>query len=339
MNHKAWLTVFGIFAVLLIGGAGFYAFTGYRSYADSLAQWDDKVGTIESLERRVPYPNKDNSEALAAKIEVYEKSVQDLFESLNTYQRPLNTTLPNTQFQQLVSTKVQTFREYAQAGGLEIEDSSEFQLGYDIYSATIPPQELVPVLDYELEAIDHLLRQLVDLGAEKLVTFERDPIPGEEGGADEFESGVVHKYPIRIRFTGTHASFQQFINSIANDSDFFYIVRVLKVRNETSEGPVKLTSSDGATDIPRFVNPTTQEMAGMTLLQEWGLGVVSDEELEAKAKEAGFEQSKQDARVLMGQEKLNVFMVVDIVRFVSPEEQAAAGEDKKEEESDSRRRR
>ncbi|MEM9018102.1 MAG: hypothetical protein AAGC68_13890, partial [Verrucomicrobiota bacterium] len=199
MNYKVWLITFGIIALLLIGGAGFYAFSGYSSYSDALGQWDNKVGTIESLERRVPYPNQENAEALGEKVAGYEAKVEELYESLDTFQAELNTTLPSTEFQQLVSTKVQEFRDFATAEGFEIDEASEFQLGFDAYSNLIPTQDLVPILDYELKAIDHMLRKLVDLGATRLVSFERDPIPGEAGGPEAHPSNVVHKYPVRLR--------------------------------------------------------------------------------------------------------------------------------------------
>ncbi|MDF1824483.1 MAG: Amuc_1100 family pilus-like protein [Verrucomicrobiales bacterium] len=322
MNYKVWLITFGVIAALVVGGAGFYAFSGYSKYSDAMQGWDDKVGTIESLERKVPYPNKDNSEALEAKVGEYEKSVDALFQSLNSFQRELNTTLLSTEFIQIVKSKVQGFRKYAGENGLEIAEASDFQLGFDLYSNVIPPQELVAILDYELEAIDHLLKSLVDCGVSDLLSFERDRIPGEDGASGDYDSGVVHKYPVRMRFSGGHNAFQDFVNKLANDKEFFYTVRVLKVRNDETEGPAKLSAA-AVSRAPRFENPTTQEVAGNDQLQEWGYPDVSASELAEQARAAGFVASSQDARVLMGQENLNVFMVVDIVRFVSPEEVSA----------------
>jgi hypothetical protein len=193
----------------------------------------------------------------------------------------------------------------------------------------IPPQELVPYLDFELEAIDHLLRALVRNGADRLVTFDRDPIAGEPGGAETTKGAVVHKYPVRIRFQGDHDSFQGFVNDLANDKEFFYIVRVLKVKNEQLEGPIKLTAADPSQSLPRYTNPTTQEVADLEKLQGWDYENISANELDAKAKAEGFLRSDEDARVLMGQEKLNVFMVVDIARFLKPDEVAAEQDDMK----------
>lgn len=330
MNHKTWLTVFGVFALLLIGAAGFYAFSSYGDYSEEMSGWDSSVGTIESLERRVPYPNEENAEALKKSVEGYDASVQDLYQSLISFQRPLNAALQGTQFAQLVKKNVQEYREFAKTGGLEIESTEEFQLGFDAYSSSIPAPELVPVLDYELEAIDHLLRELVTSGVDTLMSFERDAIPGEAGGAEDHDSGVVHKYPVRLRFRSDYESFQKFINSVANDKDFFYVVRVLKVQNEKVEGPLKTTDDGGAGQ--RYVYPDGEPVSfeDIQILRQ---SVATDEEMEAAAREAGYALTQQDARVLMGLEKLEVYMVIDIVRFVNPGEAVNGGEEESDNKS------
>lgn len=319
MNSKTWLTMFGVVAAFVIGGTGFYAFSSYGSYKAAMEGWDSKVGSIQTLERKVPYPSEENSEAVKESLEKYQAAVKQLSDTLNTFQRPLNKELANTTFQQSVKARVEGFRQYARTGGLEIDSTSEFQLGFDSYANTLPQPELVPVLDYELEAIDHLLRTLVDCGAETISGFQRDAIPGEVGSAGKHESGVVHKYPVRFRFNGSFESFQQFVNALANDKKFFYILRVLKVKNQATEGAIK-APADGGASFDRFENPTTKELATPEMLAEWGADGASEADIAAKARESGFVRADQDARVLMGQEKISVFVVIDITRFLGPDE-------------------
>jgi len=311
--------MFGVVAALLIGGTVFYAFSSYGSYKAAMEGWDAKVGSIQTLERKVPYPNEGNSGEVKANLDKYKAAVRQLSDTLNTFQRPLNKELANTEFQQRVKVRVEEFRQFARTGGLEIDSTAEFQLGFDSYANTLPPPELVPVLDYELEAIDHLLRTLVDCGAETISAFQRDAIPGEAGGSEKHGSGVVHKYPVRFRFDGSFETFQQFVNALANDKEFFYILRVLKVKNEAPTGALKETG-DGIPSFDRFENPTTKETATPEMLADWGADGASEADIAAKAKEAGFVKADQDARVLMGQEKISVFVVIDITRFLGPDE-------------------
>jgi len=335
MNHKVWLIAFGVVAALLIGGAGFYAFSSYGKYSEEMSGWSSRVGTIESLEKRVPFPNKENSELLAAKVSDYEESVRKLYQGLKSFQRPLNTQIQGTNLAPKIKQSVQDFREFAKNGGLVIEGTEEFQLGLDAYNSSIPAPEVVPILDYKLEAIDHLLRELVNSGVATLLSFERDSIPGETGYSGEHESGVVHKYPVRMRFQGTHTAFLQFVNKISNDKDYFYIVRVLKVQNEATDGPPKQQTQEfgfgtGYVHAATGEEPTEQELVS------WGYGTAPEAEVAAAAQAAGF-VTRQDARVLMGQELLEVYMLVDIVRFVDPREAAENNADESKEESSKKR--
>lgn len=322
MNSKVWLTVYGIVAAVVIGGSGFYAFSSHGKYTQAMSGWESTVAGIESLERRVPYPNKENAEEYGKKVDEYKASVKALSETLKTFQRPLNTTLINTDFLQLVKKRVEEFRA-ASAGKFEIATEGDFHLGFDSYANSVPAPELVPILDYELEAIDHLLRKLVESGATSMKRLERDEIPGEGANQQAQESSVVHKYPVRVQFTAPYAAVQKVVNDLANDRKFFYIVRVIKVRNQMQEGPVKLTPETGTGGFITYQNPVTKEVASPEKLTEWGRGTAPDAEVDAKAREAGFVRAEQDARVLMGLEQLEVFMVVDIARFLSPEEVAA----------------
>lgn len=323
MNSKVWLIVFGVFAALLIGASGLFAFSKYKEYSDADSSWNTKVGTIESLEARVPYPNDENEEAIKKQVVEYDGAVKGLFESLNTFQKPLRTELKSTEFQQLVKTRVEAFRPFAQAGGMAVETVEEFQLGFERYSSNLPPPTMVAILDYELDAIDNMLRELVTAGVSSMGTFERDLIPGEAAGSEpDIEGVVVHKYPVRLRFVAPHDSFQSFVNRIANDDNYFYIVRVLKVKNQVTDGAPKLTSEDGSA-FPVFEDLSTKQVAGYEMLLEWGYGTDSEEAVEEKAKDAGFTPASKDARVIMGQEQLEVFMIIDIARFVNPDDVVA----------------
>jgi|GEM_PF-537027 len=319
MNSKTWLIVFGLFALILIGGAGYYCLGASGTYQEALASWNSTKGDITSLERSVPYPSEENEEKLQASVTEYKEAVGHLFKSLDKFQKKLDTTLQNTEFQQLVKTRVEAFRALASSGGMDMESIDEFHLGFESYANTLPASELVPILHYELEGIDLLLKDLVGVGAEKLMVFSRDAIHGELGGNTKKESGVVHKYPVRLKFRSSHGALQNFINKVANNKEYFYIIRVLKVVNEVKEGPLKPGSGDGAAT-PKFRNPVTQEVADEEKLTVWGYPDATPAELEASAKAAGFLIATEDARVLMGQESLTVFMIVDIARFLNPDE-------------------
>ncbi len=319
MKSKAWLTTFAVAAILLVGASGYFCFSAVRKFSDAQSSWGRKIDTIKLLERKIPYPSEKNVEELDAIVQKYEKSVDSLFTNLNAFQQELDQKLLNIEFQDRVKTKVNEFRQFASTNQFEIEEADAFQLGFDAYSNSLPVPEIVPILDYELKAIDHLLRKIVTAGGESMSSFSRDLIPGEVGGPEKQENGVVHKYPVRLKMRSSHKAFQNFMNSISNDKEYFFAVRVLNVENEAQEGPFK-GGEGNVSGPPRFVKTETGEPAGIAELTKWGYPNASELDLAAAAKVDGYESAGTDARVLMGQEKLEVFMVVDVVRFLKPSE-------------------
>lgn len=295
MSPKTWLAVYGISAALILGVSGMFALTSFRKYTEAVALWESKLGVIEAFEKKTPYPNETNVLALAAKVESYKDSVVKFTAALQSFQRPLRTEMLNTASQGGMRRRVEDFRKAAEEGGLELATAGDFLLGFDLYANMLPSPDLVPLLEYQAEAIEHLLGMLVDSGADSLNVFERDPIPGEPGGAANVETGWVRRYPVRLKYRASFDSFQQFMNALANDREFFYIVRVLKVKNEATEGVAKAEVDSGVEG----------RKAGLPSAEA----------------DDGAKEPKRDARVLMGQEKLDVFMVVDIVRFPGPEEE------------------
>ncbi len=334
MKSQVWLTIFGVVSLLVLGAAGFFCFSASQAYSTSRSTWDQKVGTIRALESKPLYPDQDNVDKAQGIVTEYNQAVEELFAGLDKFQKPLNLALSNVEFVDLVKNKVTEFRSHARAQNFELEAGEDFQLGFDVYADSVPAPQLVPILDYELNAIDHLLRRLIAAGASSMNSFSRDLIPGEVGGPEAQESGVVHKYPVRIGFRASHAAFREFLNGLSNDREFFYVIRVLKLTNDEMEGPLKETG-EFVSAFPRFEDPDTKVVADIERLESWGWTPEggSPPDLEEKARADGFVPSGRDARVIFGQEDLNVFMLVDIIRFLDPSEVEEAPE------SDSRRRR
>lgn len=291
MSSRVWLRTFGIVSVLLLATTGFYAASSFQRYRDSLSKWEKKVESIADLEVQVPYPDEKNASALEKRVGSYRESVRALSETLKSFQRPLETGVETTG-QSRAKKYVEDFRFFAKANAFAIETENEFLLGFDAYADKMPDPDLVPLLYFQMDAIDHLLRKLVTSGAKSMTSFERDPLPGELGARESPPGAVIQKYPVRLRFQTDHEGLQAFVNELTNDRDFFYIISVLKVQNENQEGPLKQIPVDESSS----VGP------------EKSLEIPS--------------QAEQDARVLMGQETINVFMVIDICRFTSEDEKS-----------------
>lgn len=328
MKGNTWLVGWLVVTVLLLGGAGFFLAKGYGTYSEEFSGWDNLSSKISRLEKEVPYPSEENEESLTQLVEAYDADVTALYESLDRYQKPLNEQISDSDFTtQILANKVTEFRKAAQEGGMTIKNEDQFYLGMAAYQSTFPRPQIVPILNYQLEATDHLLRLMVESGVDQLGFVNREELPGENSEVEGAEAGVVagkvvQKYPISVRFTAGHGAFQEFVNRMANDKEYFFILRLLRVENSSPNGP-DLGSDEGQSG-PQFRdaagNPPPDDLYG-----EIQSTTADFSEMVIAFREKGYEMQSADARIIFGQEKVDVFAVVDLVRFLPPAEVEVGG--------------
>lgn len=326
MKVNPFYITWGIISLLLVGGAGFFLFSSKSAYDSTKGSFDDKEVTIERLQKKAPVPSSKSVKEMEKLVADYEADVNELYSSLATYQRPLRTDLTDAQFQEDVFKKREAFFTAAKASNLEIEDKNEFYFGMERYRETLPSPANVPLLAYQLEAIDRMLAILVDNGAEQLLDLKRELLPTEvaPNEPDPTLGQSVVRYELRVEFLAPFDAYQKFINELANDKEFFYLLRVIRVDNTSPNGPA---GNDGPV------------MLGGSMEFISNAGESPSAELKAEAEqiddigervsfynERGYAPVGEDARVLFGDERVRVFAVVDVARFPTPNEQAANGD-------------
>lgn len=339
MKGNAWLAGYFAFTALLVGGAGFFFYQGRSAFSEQFDGWDSLKGKIARLEKETPYPSPENEDQMKAIVTDYDGKVKALFESLDRYQKPLNTQMSDSEFaNQVLKGKVAEFLKLAAEKGLEIDKKEEFYLGFDAYKTTFPRPEIVPAIGYQLDAINHLLTQLADSGVQRLRFLTRENLPGEiqaapatpaaaaaPGAAEAVPATpgivpglVVQKYPITLRFVSTHAGFQSFVNRVANDKDYFFILRLLRVENSSPDGPAL-----GGDDSPDG-GPVFKKADGTTATRDEmdakGRATLPFNDFVAAMTADGWQLQRQDARIIFGQETVEVFAVIDLVRFLPPDQ-------------------
>ena len=345
MKGNTWLGGYIVFTALLLGGAGFFFVKSRAAYNEKFEGWDSLKGKIARLEMEIPFPSEGNEEELLKIVTDYDAKVKGLYDGLASYQKPLKAEMTDTDFtNQILKGKVGEFVKLAAEKNLEVDKKEEFYMGFDAYKTTFPRPDVVPVLNYQLEAVEHLLKQLAESGVDRLRFLTREVLPGEAVATDtanpEAAKGlvagqVVQKYPITLGFDADHPDFQEFINRVANDKEFFFIVRLLRVDNSSPSGP-SLEGADGSAGGPSF-KKADGSTATKEQMEAKGLATLPFDQFLAAMNADGWEIQKKDARIIFGQEKVGVFAVIDLVRFLSPDE-VKASEPAKEEVKGSARK-
>lgn len=281
-----------------VGGAGYYLSTRYAGYSDARDTFDSKRNRITSLKSKQLYPSDENVKLIEDSVTTYEGEVTKLQEQLLKFQKPLNVTMKDTEFQQLVKERVAAVQKLAEIGKLELPEN--FYMGLLKYRLDVPEPAAVGLLDYQLKAIERMMEAVVRSGMGQLIALERDPLAVE---ADDYEapevSPALEKYPLKLTLSGTHEALRSFFNELSNDTEYFFNVRFFRMENSAKSGPLRGEKSDAE-----------PEEEG---IDDDPLDIGTDDEGEEEEDDEGL---NYDAQIVMGNEEIQAHLVIDLVRFV-----------------------
>ncbi|MFV1993829.1 MAG: Amuc_1100 family pilus-like protein [Verrucomicrobiales bacterium] len=289
----------GFLAVLIaaLAGAGFYFSIGLSHHRTADTGYVAAKGKLLALKRRPLYPNQENVDLIKESVQGYKASVHALQEGLLKFQKPIPEGIKNTTFQQTLNERVGRVQTAAAAKNVTLP--GDFYMGMGEYRARPPYKDGVGHLSYQLDAIEHLMSMLIrsEVPVDKLVDFRREPMAIEsEGYEAPQEAPVLEKYPMELVASGSHESIRSFFNLLSNDKEFFYIIRFMRVENSAKDGPAQGSGSDpgAAGGLP---------------------GIENFDFLDADGNEAGDAAPVYDAKIVLGMEQIQVYMVIDLVRF------------------------
>ena len=107
-----------------------------------------------------------------------------------------------------------------------------------------------------------LLESLVEARVDALSSFRRIPMReereagvaaltpvGKPGGSGNEPRKIIERNVGEATFVSTSGAARQFLNQIVGASDQFFIIRLLRVRNQNDKGPSRELDRDGANDV------------------------------------------------------------------------------------------
>jgi hypothetical protein len=316
----------GVVGIMVAGaiGLGVWLFLSCSAYSEAREQFGQLNGQISSLESSPLYPNSDNVKAKGDKLDAFQDEVEKLRAVLLQLQQPIKP-ITETEFQAKLKERSTFVRQKAADAGVLLP-SADFALGFEEYAKTLPKSaDAAAELNVHLDAMESIVTVLTKSGIKSLDIFDRAKLPMETGGAttkakttvapapkqssaskasgkravvDPVKAAepVLDRYTVKVTFTTDQAPLQKAVNAL---SDFntkvmpnFTVIRLMRIENEKSEGPLKTD-----VNLLRGADPSTQKPG---------------------------EAAAPDAVTVMGEEMLKVFMEIDYIRF--READASAGE-------------
>ena len=247
----------GFIAVMVIGAGvlGYLLYTAWGAYTDVNEQFTAAASDLKQLETRVPYPTQDNLNKYRAERDDLIDSTHSLAENLSKMVLPVEELSPSA-FQDRLRETVSAVTSKAAQGQIKLPD--KFALDFDQYQSQPPSAAAAGVLGRQLTAINIVMNTLLDEHIESLVSITRTRLP-QEGAAPAARPGagnnkpgnapaaaaLVEKVPFEVRFVATQQTFQKVLNDIAASDKQFFITRTLLVENSDPKPVSKAVDTPG----------------------------------------------------------------------------------------------
>lgn len=328
------------FSVLGAGvlGLGYMAWSASSASDEAEAKYQSAVTQLKDLESEPIARNAENADKKKADVEAYVKQVQELSTTMLARQAPVPA-IGNEIFQRELSQARDAILAAAKDKNVKIDP--EFSFGMDRYLAAFPESGAAPKLKAQLDALVFLTTAAMDAGLTEInsivrteLDFEKEKkelTPEEKKKADEEkkraeaaakktavqkgkdknapketpattldDKEVVERQPVMFTVTGKNDSVLRFLETLANASPennapHFIVIRTLRVENEMKDGPAK------------------------------GLQVEDKEEEDPVTKV----KIRRNAKFVLGGEKVQLQLDLDIVRFLEEPSEETKGKSSK----------
>ena len=305
----------GFFSALLIGVGvlGYLLYSAMGENAEVHDKYTTQATELHRLQTLTPYPNEANLKKLRDQKQSVGEATAAVQKTVSARVLPQQEMTP-TQFQDKLRASVSAIGAKAKANNTNLPD--KFYMGFDAYQNALPPERAATPLGHQLQAIELALNLLLDAKIDSLNALRRTPLPEEggtgttggtttpgagagnrggerrgQGGGQNAERPLVSKIPFEIEFTADQVRFRRFVNDLAGSKQQFYILRTLTIKNQNPAPPPKVDPNAAPA-----ANPDSGAAPGAS----------------PAANVPGA------LKFVVGTEKLDVAMRIDIVDFAPP---------------------
>jgi hypothetical protein len=304
IRDNKFLTGFLVVLVIGAGVLGYLLYSAYGAYSDVTDQYNAAATELHQLQTRVPYPDHANLVKYQAERDDLKDATHSLASSLAQMVLPVEELTPSA-FQDRLRETVTSIVDHAGKTGVLLP--KDFALDFATYQTQPPVAAAASPLGRQLAALQIATNILIDDHVDAISDLSRTRLPQEGGaalvpqdrgggpfgrrgeGQASAPGSLVDKVSFDIKFTAGQAAFEKVLNDLAASSKQFFITRTLVVNN-----------SD-----PKPVSKVAQNTPGAPAAQPAVTGTDN----------SGVSYLK----FVVGTEKLNIAMRIDMVTFNPPD--------------------
>lgn len=322
----------GIGLVLFLGIAGLGVHF-YMGESDLYKKIERSQSDIKSMASRQMPPTPEVREEVAGLTARYEKDMETISQSFESFRTNSALTHVDPQsFQNALKAESKTWQDRCKEKNITVAVDARW-MGFGNYQSSAPPANASTLLSYQKGGIEHFLDIVTDNGATKFTRVFRPLLPVEQikpaddqRGSRDAEPGMWEYMPFEVTFEGTRQSVASVLNAMNKSEKYLYVLSAMRVKNEKPVAPVFKIAT------PPPPKPAATQV-GISLA---GAGVTAATPAEAAPEEEAAPAVEEILRPVMGDEKVQVHLVVNLVHFTqqdNPQEQPAdEDEDDQEEE-------
>jgi hypothetical protein len=323
-ENKFAATLLGV--TVVVSGALFYLGKSANSDADAARQREQTaVKRINILQAAKPYPNMDNENMLADGLAIFAADTMKFQETMLKFRPEKMQKISANQFSSEVSKYINKLDRYYRSKKIAKTTKKKVSYGMEKYEANMAPEDSTLYLNYQRKALEWLFINLADSGIDSLNNVYRAPVAEILGKAPEQTTrarkksaknrnnkpvdltSVYDGLPIEITFTGTEVSLQKFVSAITAGDEYFFAIKFLKIRNEEQD-PVTISSAT-------FPPPKAQPEESAEPAPAGGAGFDLGTGFDLGGNEFAMEADKEIIKQVIGDEKITVFMQLELVLF------------------------
>ncbi len=308
-QEKKFVIILSVITAACSTGLYFWAGSASTRYDEAKASYEEVSTEINKYNNLQLSPTPDNIASKEKNIKNFDTESNKLITELRKYgSEPVT----NTDAQAFTDKLVKEVAEVKEAlKGAALPDG--FFLGFEKYADTPAKQGATGILSYQLDAISELTRALAAAKPASIMALYREPL-AEETGKEETpaKDSIYRALPIELSFTGSEKTLRSLLDATQNSKTHFYMIRSMRVTNEKQTPPLASEA--------RFETAATDEAGNKDApaASPFGEFVLPGEPAEgekAKTEPAKTMTSEIILKEVLGGEKIQVFMRIDIVRF------------------------
>ncbi|WP_367871308.1 Amuc_1100 family pilus-like protein [Luteolibacter sp. Populi] len=312
----------GLGGITALAAIGLIAFgvSASRGYDDTLQAYKDSTSEVDSMTGSKLYPNDDNLSEKEKAVKAYKQSVGSLQDAFNRFKAPTPPNIDPGDFNTaVIKARDAASKAITDAKG---EIPADFYIGFEDYKESAVKREATGVLTYELDAISNLMAGLAASGPVKILNLHRPRLAEEDAKVFDTKDKMLRPLPFEISFNCKEDAFRKFLSTLDDSGKYYYVVRSMRVVNEKPKAP---TAADA-----EFKTEEVAPAGGAGAADPFGGAggfVLPGEEPAAPATPAPATPDAAPAaapaaggdgvilKQVLGSEKINVFLRLDIVQF------------------------